>query len=459
MTDEEFDYVTGVPDNLGPEVSALGLLPPWSPLKVAKGAKPTDAFREYWPGMSLLERDRRWDRVRKQMYLSGVDALVLLGSDMFWDGGLANLRYLLGIGQKMGSAGLFFLDADPVLYNSVPHMSRPFHMTEALQDWTTDVRVGGGIPLLAAELKDRGYGRATIGVVSFSSTLQPPTLLAVENEALKASLPHARVVDFTSRLQELRMVKSEEEIGLLRQAGKIARKAVDAMVEAAVPGRTEADVYSAMLHAQISNGAEPDIFNLFASGPVEHPPTELWHLQHGTDQPSAPTQRPLSEGDIINSEWHTRFGGYMVHTEYSVYLGAKPPRELERIWNVSVECLDASREALVPGRTIREAIEMIRKPCKDAGLDFIELGFHAMGLASPEFPTVVFRDGIGTNTANGHKIGELVLEEGMAFGNNIDLFDPSWKPDVGCMLADFMVVRAGGAELLVDTPRTIGLGR
>lgn len=36
--------------------------------------------------------------------------------------------------------------------------------------------------------------------------------------------------------------------------------------------------------------------------------------------------------------------------------------------------------------------------------------------------------------------------------------DPGWKPDVGCMLADFMVVREGGAELLVGTPREIGIG-
>lgn len=46
----------------------------------------------------------------------------------------------------------------------------------------------------------------------------------------------------------------------------------------------------------------------------------------------------------------------------------------------------------------------------------------------------------------------------MTFGNNIDLYDQRWKSDVGIMYADFMVVRPGGAELLVNTPRELGIG-
>ena len=78
-----------------------------------------------------------------------------------------------------------------------------------------------------------------------------------------------------------------------------------------------------------------------------------------------------------------------------------------------------------------------------------------MGLASPEFPTVVYEDGWGTKTLNGHNIGDVVLETGMTFGNNVDLHDSTWKPDVGVMLSDFMVVRPDKAECLVDTPREL----
>ena len=51
-----------------------------------------------------------------------------------------------------------------------------------------------------------------------------------------------------------------------------------------------------------------------------------------------------------------------------------------------------------------------------------------------------------------HRLSQNALEEGMTFGNNVDLHDSRWKPDVGTMLSDFMVVRPGKAECLIGTP-------
>lgn len=455
----DHDEITGISEKIGPAVRGLGLLPPYPPFKVPKGARPHRVPEEHYPRLSLTERNRRWDELRKRMLMRGVDALVMLGNDVYWDMGNANIRYVTGTAAKMGTHALFFLDQDPVLYNAVPHMSRPFHMQEALQDWVSDIRISHGVPELAAELRDRGYERSRIGVVAFSSTIQTtPTLFEGEIAGLRSTLPTADLVDFSDVLQHMRMVKSEEEIGMMRRGAQISRTVLDAMVAAARPGVTEAQVYADMVRTQIANGAEPNIFNLFASGPLEHPSDELWHLLHGSDQPMIPTMRPLAEGDLIVTEWHTKYGGYLVHTEYTVYLGDKVPQRLQDIWEVSLECLDATRESFRPGVTIREAWEATRRPAERAGMDFVELGFHAMGLASPEFPSVIYRPGYGGNALNGHGIGDLVLEEGMTFGNNVDLHDPAWKPDIGCMLSDFMVVRDGGAELLVGTPREIGLG-
>ena len=355
--------------------------------------------------------------------------------------------------SHLAAEAIFPLSGEPVVWNNVAHMNRPTNMYLSLQEWTTDIRPKAGIGGVASELKGRGLDGGRLGLVGFSSTIQTtPTLLHDDVEALKRQLPGATFVQASWLLEELRIVKSEEEIGMLRQAGKIARKVVDVMTEVARPGVPEAVVYAAMINTQIANGAEPNIFNLFASGPVEHPSEELWHMLHGCEQPLSPTMRPLCQGDLILTEWHTKFGGYRCHTEYTVYLGKRAPDPLRRIWDVSVECLEASKLALVAGRTIREAVQMIRQPAVKAGLDFVELGFHAMGLASPEFPTVIYQHGYGHNALNGHNIGDIPLEEGMTFGNNIDLHDSNWKPDVGCMLSDFMVVRPQKAECLVGTP-------
>lgn len=440
------------------ETSALKLNPLYPPHPVPDGAKPTKVPLRYLPQLSLAERDRRWDQLRKRMLLGRFDALLFLGNDIYWDMGIANIRYVFHVASKIALYGAFFIDAPPVVWNSVAHMNRPFNFLHSTQEWVSDIRAFRGLAEICAELKSRGFGRSRIGLVGYSSTIQTvPTLLHGEVEAIRKELPNADLVDASWMLEQMRLVKSEEEIGMLRRAGKIARKVVDAMVGAARPGVTEAEVFAEMIRTQIANGGEPNIFNLLASGPIDHPPTELWHLLHGLDQPQVPSTRPLAENDIIVAEWHTKYGGYLCHTEYTVYVGKQPPQALLDIFKVCVECLDVSKEVLKAGNTLRQAWEAIRQPCQRAGYDFVELGFHAMGLGSPEFPTVIYLPGYGGNALNGHRIGDFVLEEGMAFGNNLDIFNPKWKPDVGCMYSDFMIVRKTGAECLIDTPRELGV--
>ncbi len=430
--------------------------PPYPPVELLEGAKPTKVPMEYMPHLSLRERNRRWDQLRKRMMLARIDVLLFMGTDIFWDMGIANIRYIFHAGGKMSTYGLFFIDHDPVLWNSPPHENRPYNFFHSIQDWTTDIRTFMGMPGIAAELKDLGFTRRRIGLVGFSSNMVPPTMVESDVQAIKRYLPQAEFVEASWLLEQMRMVKSEEEIGMLRNAARIGRKVIDAVMETAKPGVTEATVFAEMIRTQIINGAEPNVFNLFNSGPVEHPKTELWHLLHGVEQPQVPSMRPLAKGDIIVSEWHTKYCGYLAHTEFTFYLGAKPPQELVDIFKVCVECLDVSKEVLKAGTTLREAWEAIRRPAAKAGLDWVELGFHSMGVASPEHPTVVYQEGYGGNAANGHRIGDFVLEEGMCFGNNLDLYNPRWKMDVGCQLADFMVVRKNGAECLVNVPREIG---
>jgi Xaa-Pro aminopeptidase len=421
-----------------------------------EGAEATKELLNHIPQMPLSERDRRWDLLRKKMLMAGIDALVFLGNDIYWGMGMANMRYVFQIDSQIGADGLFCLEGDPVVWNAPPHMNRPTSLYLSLQEWVADIRDRGGMPAVANELRERGLGRSRVGMIGFNSTIQTTTTLLHDDVlALERLLPEVDWVDASPILQEMRMVKSEAEIEMLRGAGKIARKTLDALVETARPGITDAAVYAEMIRTQIANGGEPNIFNLFAAGPLEHPTKELWHLLHGADQPLTPSMRPLADGDLVVTEWHTKYGGYRCHTEFTVYVGAKAPQELLRLWDVSRECLEASKTALVAGRTLREAWEAIRKPAEDAGLDWVELGFHAMGNASPEFPTVIYAPGYGANALNGAGIGDFVLEEGMTFGNNIDLHDSRWKPDIGCMLSDFMVVRPGEAECLIGTPREL----
>jgi Xaa-Pro aminopeptidase len=423
-----------------------------------KGAAPTKVPMQFMPTLSIAERDRRWADLRRRMNEARIDCLIFMGADTFYDMGTANLRYIFHVGGKIVPYGLFFADRDPIVWNSITHTNRPYNFNHSIQEWVSDIRTFAGMPAIAAEVFAHKLDRSRIGLVSFGSTTSALTMLKTDYDQLRAALPNAELVEAGSLLDEMRLIKSEEEIGMLRVAGSIARKVIDAAMDCARPGVTEATLFAEMIRTQIANGAEPNVFNLFNAGPVEHPETELWHLLHGVEQPQVPSMRPLEEGDLILTEYHTKYGGYLCHTEYTMFVGKSPPPELVDLYKIAAECLDVSQEVLTEGKTLREAWEAIRAPAVKADIDWVELGFHAMGVGSPEVPSVVYREGYGSNALNGHGIGDMVLREGMCLGNNIDLFNPRWKVDVGIMLADFMVVRKSGpAELLVNTPRELGL--
>ncbi|WP_420726130.1 M24 family metallopeptidase [Hwanghaeella sp. LZ110] len=400
----------------------------------------------------VVERDRRWQQLRTKMKIAGINAIVLMGNDL-WNGmGMINFRYLMQVGSYMGAVGLFPIEGDPVLWIGPEHMGRPYWRTLSEQEWVTDIRDRKGWSVVAAEIRDRKLDRGKIGYAVFSNTLSSAAILEGDKRSLNREFPNCAIVDASHMLTEMRLIKSEVEIDMLREAGRCARIALDAFIENARPGLTERELFSEVLKAQIVAGAEPNLHLFMSSGPVEHPVDEMWHLLHASEQPFAPVGRMLEQGDVVITEYHTKYAGYRCHTEFSAYLGPKAPDQLRRIWDVSVECLEASKEALTAGRSFQEAWRMIRRPAEKAGLDYVELGWHGMGLDSPVFPTVVYPEGRGSPAGNGAGTEDWELQEGMTMGNNIDLHDPSWKRDVGLMLADFMVVRPGRAECLVDVP-------
>jgi Xaa-Pro aminopeptidase len=165
----------------------------------------------------------------------------------------------------------------------------------------------------------------------------------------------------------------------------------------------------------------------------------------------------LREGDLVITEFHASYGGYLTAAEFSVFVG-DPPRALLDLHEIAVECLNEGFGSFRPGVTLRELLEAIRKPAARAGVDYVELGFHGHGLASPEFPAIVHKPNTDIGVAiraTGSRIGDLELKPGMVFGTNIDIHKPGWKPDVGVMLGDTVLVTESGPRRLVEVPTVL----
>lgn len=407
----------------------------------------------YVPRLSIAERDRRWSLIRERMAVEGLECLLIIGNDSHWDMGMANMRYVTHIGSKTDAIAIFPLEGEPIVWTQlrmqhIPSGSRYLHT----QDWVRDIRPISGPAPIVGVLREKKYDRGKIGLVGMKSPIMTDIVPWSTYEYFRKGLPDATFVDATILVEYLRIIKSPEEIAMLEKAGGLARKMVDTLIASAEPGTKECELYANMIHTEISNGGEPVIFNLLSSGPVSGPAGNR-HLLHGSEQPAVPSMRTLGMGDLVITEFHASWAGYLAAAEFSVFIG-KAPGELKRIHDVSVQCLERLIEKMRPGNTLREVWEAEREPCYRAGMDFVELGFHGHGLASPEHPIVVYELGASdaSPTMTGEKIGDLLIREDMVFGMNIDIHDPRWNKDVGLMLGDTLHVTKNGARLLVNIP-------
>jgi Xaa-Pro aminopeptidase len=409
-------------------------------------------FRPHLPQLPREERDRRWGALRELMALHGLDCVVVVASDVFMGMGMANFRYLTQIGGHHGGVLVFPLRGSPVVFHGPAHEHVPYDVFLAAHDWIEEIRPNRGVGEVVAAVRDLGCAGGRIGLVSYRSMLSAPSLPQAHHEALRRGLPEAAFEDANPLLDRLRLVKSRAEISLLEQAGRIARSCYERFVAEARPGRRECEVWAEAVAEQVRLGGEPQIFFMLASGPLADEPGRRKYLVHPTAPPVAPTQRVLQRDDLLIAEFHACYGGYLAAVECSAFLG-RAPRELRRIHEVSVRCLEAGLPHFRPGVPLAEVWEAMRAPVAAAGLDFLELGFHGHGLASPEFPTAVYKSGAGQLA--GDRLADFRLRENMVFGTNIDVQDPAWKPDVGLMFGDTVQVTPEGGRLLVGVPRRL----
>ena len=404
------------------------------------------------PIPSLQERDRRWAALREKMFFRNLECLVLVGAGGL-SGGMANIRYVTGLGPLVGAFAIFPLNGDPIAFYGNRHEHIPFGGCSQIPGaWLDDVRPNTGPGAILAALSERGIGRGRVGVVANRFMLSPSSnVSAAFMDGLRRGMPDAAITDETAMLDELRLIKSEEELEFLRRAGTIARQRVERLAATAKPGATEAEVWAAMEHEAIIRGGEPEPFNLFSSGPVSAPASNgrVQGLLHGSYPPYCASLRELGEGDLIICEFHTNYGGYLAATEFSVFIG-EAPEQLRRVHRVAGEVVRMAGELFVPDRPLRDVYTAFHRHVEGAGMDFVELGFHGHGLAGIEFPAVVYREqDLG---AADQGLGDIRLRENMVFGLNVDIHDPAWRRDVGVMLGDTVAVKSGGAEYLCETP-------
>jgi ectoine hydrolase len=161
--------------------------------------------------------------------------------------------------------------------------------------------------------------------------------------ALGTRLPEHRFVEADDLAAELRLVKSAAELDLLRAAGELGARAIEAAMEAAVPDATEAEVAAAAIAEIVRAGGA--LYGLgLSSGP--------WAHTFSPSTPAAYSLRRLNAGDMIRLDLYGSIDGYLFDFGRSRVVGRSPTREQQEILDAVRDSVRAGTELLRPGETL-----------------------------------------------------------------------------------------------------------
>jgi len=131
----------------------------------------------------------------------------------------------------------------------------------------------------AAEAAAKALGG--LGIASGRIGVEMPFLPADAYLALRAALPEVELVDATSLLNELRAVKSEEELAILRSVYADVAAAIQASFRGSRPGETTRDI-ARRVEREMASRDVSFLFALVCAGPgfLRAPSTARWEPGH-----------------------------------------------------------------------------------------------------------------------------------------------------------------------------------
>ena len=258
---------------------------------------------------------------------------------------------------------------------------------------------------------------------------------------LQDALPDAELVDISKMTMRQRMVKSAEEIELIRNGAQVADIGGAACVEAIGEGVPE---YEVALHS--TQAMVREISRRYPESDIMD--TWTW-FQSGinTDGAHNPVStRKIQKGDILSLNCFPMIGGYYTALERTLFFDHASDRHLE-IWDVNVEVHRRGLELIRPGARCCDIAEELNEIfSKHDLLQYRTFGYgHSFGSLSHYYGReagLELREDI-----------ETVLEPNMVVSIEPMVMLPETLPGAGGYREhDILVVTEDGAENITAFP-------
>ena len=257
---------------------------------------------------------------------------------------------------------------------------------------------------------------------------------------LKEKFPQIAVKDCSRLIWDLRKIKSQYEIGLMREAARIGVKAHLALIRSTRTGMSEKELAAVFQYVCLKEGANDLAYNTILMSAENH---RYGHYHKHN--------RILKDGDFVILDAGPDYGYYNADISTSFPANGKfSPRQKE-LYTLANEVRNVCLQNYRPGITLKDVGEKVREYLIENGHDpenpkyrgWIRYGGynHSIGMAT--------HDVMGTFDGP-----EEVLKPGFVFACDINF--PFPDEEMGIRLEDVVVITETGCEnLSKGVPRTI----
>lgn len=315
---------------------------------------------------SLQEFERRLQIVREAADARGLDTLVVHSAE--------DIYYLTGY-QSLGFALTYHALVVPLASTPCFVIRYGERSNVWARSWLQELHTYGDsddpFETLCSVLRRSRPRR--IGVEPSSRFLTPSAFAR-----LAQAMDGMPLVECADIVEEVRAVKSAEEVAYLEAAARVSAAGAHAGIEAIADGRSDRDIAIAVYAGMIGAGGEyPSLPPLVAVGPR----TAMFHTTW--------SGQSIHRGDLVSIEVPGVVGRYLAPVARSAALGEPPARIVER-YEIARDSLETGIAAMRPGATCSEVFHAFARAYVRAGYEVpIKVGY-SVGISFPprwsEFP-------------------------------------------------------------------------
>ena len=354
---------------------------------------------------------QRTEKTQKLMYERGLDAILLCTE--------AEVRYYTGF------RSLFWQSPTRPWFVIIPQSGKPIAVipeigrdlmertwVDEIITWPSPRREDDGVSLLVKVLK----GSNKIGLLKGeeASLRMPLNDFETLNSKINGSF-----IDCSDLVKEVRLVKSELEINIIRQVCSIASCAFDRAHQLFHVGQPLDQAFRDFKIALLEAGAEEVPYLVGGAG------------QDGyLDVISPPSSQPLKNGDILMLDTGSSLKGYFCDFDRNWAIG-KASNLAKTAYSKLYNATEVALKKIRPGMTCAQVFSLINSSLGEGDSDIGRMG-HGLGIQLTEYPSLMLND-------------KTVLRENMVI-----TIEPSLSYGDGLMMVheENICIRDGEPELL-----------